>query len=125
MDALTLRLAVDAIVILHLAFILWVVFGGLLVLHWPGWAALHLPAVAWGAFIEFTGGVCPLTPWENALRQLAGEAGYTGGFIDHYLWPVIYPAGLTREMQYLLGAGVLALNGALYGRLLMRWRRRV
>ena len=78
-------------------------------------------------FIEVSGGVCPLTPWENALRQGAGEAGYTGGFIDqiyHYVLPVIYPAGLTHEAQFLIGAGVLALNSVLYGRWLLRNGRR-
>lgn len=124
MDALTLRVAADAIVLLHLAFILWVGLGGLLIGRWPWLAGLHLPAVAWGVFIEVTGGVCPLTPWENALRQGAGEAGYTGGFIAHYVLPVIYPAGLTHEVQFLIGAGVLALNSVLYGRWLLRNRRR-
>lgn len=124
MDAWTLRVAADAIVLLHLAFILWVGLGGLLIGRWPWLVGWHLPAVAWGVFIEITGGVCPLTHWENALRQAAGEAGYTEGFIDHSVLPVIYPAGLTREGQYLIGAGVLALNGVLYGRWLLRYRRR-
>jgi hypothetical protein len=124
MDALTLRVAADAIVLLHLAFILWVGLGGLLIGRWPWLAGLHLPAVAWGVFIEVTGGVCPLTPWENALRHGAGEAGYAGGFIDHYVLPLIYPTGLTREVQFLIGAGVWALNSILYGRWLLRyWRR--
>jgi len=124
MDALTLRVAADAVVLLHLAFMLWVGLGGLLIGRWPWLVGLHLPAVAWGVFIEVTGGVCPLTPWENALRQGAGEASYAGGFIDHYVLPVIYPAGLTREVQLLIGAGVLALNSVLYGRWLLRNRRR-
>ena len=124
MDALTLRVAADAIVLLHLAFILWVGLGGLLIGRWPWLAGWHLPAVAWGVFIEVTGGVCPLTPWENALRQGAGAAGYAGGFIEHYMLPVIYPTGLTREVQYLIGAGVLALNSVFYGRWLLRYRRR-
>jgi hypothetical protein len=123
MDALTIRLAADAMVVLHLVFILWVILGGLGALRWPWLAGLHLPAVAWGAFIEFTGGICPLTPWENHLRQLAGEAGYAGGFIDHYLLPVIYPAGLTREIQWSLGAGVIVLNAIVYGVLFIRRAR--
>lgn len=120
---MTLRLATDVLVLLHLTFILWVVLGGLLVLRWPWLAGLHLPAVAWGVFIEFTGGICPLTPLENHLRRLAGATGYPGGFIDHYLLPVIYPAGLTREGQWLLGAGVVVLNAALYGLLLLHRAR--
>ena len=117
------RLAADAVALLHGAFVLFVVFGGLLVWRWPRLAWLHLPAVAWGALIEFTGWMCPLTPWENALRQAVGQAGYTGGFVDHYLWPLLYPAGLTREMQWALGAGVLVVNGAVYGLLLGRRAR--
>ena len=118
-----LRLAADAVALLHLAFVLFVVFGGLPVARWPRLAWLHLPAVGRGGWIEFTGWICPLTPLENALRRAVGEAGYAGGFIDHYLWPLLYPAGLTREGQWALGAGVLILNGAVYGVLLARrWR---
>ena len=107
----------DATVTLHFAFILFVVFGGLLVFRKPVWAFVHLPAVAWVAFIEFTGTICPLTPLENALRAQAGDAGYAGGFIDHYLVPVIYPAGLTPNLQFALGFAVVALNGYVYWRL--------
>ena len=89
------RWLADATVALHFAFIVFVVSGGFLVLRDGVWAWLHLPAVAWVAWLEFTGAICPLTPLENALRVRAGEAGYAGGFIDHYLVPVIYPAGLT------------------------------
>lgn len=121
---LALRLAADAVALLHLAFVLFVVFGGLLVARWPRLAGLHLPAMAWGVLIEFAGWTCPLTPLENGLRHVVGQAGYAGGFIDHYLWPLLYPAGLTRERQWALGAGVLILNGAVYGLLLARrWRR--
>jgi len=115
------RLAADAIVAVHLAFIVFVVAGGLLVLRRRGWAVLHLPAVAWGAWTEFTGTLCPLTPWEQSLRQQAGAAGYAGGFVDHYLVPLIYPAGLTPGLQVALGALVLLLNAAIY---LGVWRRR-
>lgn len=120
---MSLRLAADAVALLHLAFVLFVAFGGLLVWRWPRLVWLHLPAVGWGALVEFTGWICPLTPLENHLRRVVGEAGYAGGFIDHYLWPLLYPAGLTREGQWALGAGVLILNGAVYGVLLARrWR---
>ena len=117
------RLTADAVALLHLAFVLFVVFGGLLVWRWPRLAWLHLPAAAWGALIEFAGWICPLTPLENDLRQVIGQAGYAGGFIDHYLWPLLYPTGLTREWQWALGAGVLALNSVVYGILLVRRAR--
>ena len=120
---LLFRLAADAVALLHLAFVLFVVGGGLLVWRWPWLAWLHLPAVAWGALIEFTGWMCPLTPLEQHLRQIVGQAGYAGGFMDHYLRALLYPAGLTREAQWALGAGVLAVNGAVYGLLLGRWAR--
>jgi hypothetical protein len=108
------RLLADALVALHFAFIVFVLFGGLLVLHRRAWSALHLPAVAWAAFVEFTATTCPLTPWENALRRRAGEAGYDGGFIEQYLLPILYPAGLTPRIQLLLGGVVVALNVAIY-----------
>lgn len=117
------RLTADLVVLLHGAFALFVALGGLLVWRWPRLAWPHLPAVAWGALIEFTGGICPLTPLEQHLHQVIGQAGYTGGFIDHYLLTLLYPAGLTREMQWALGAGVLMVNGAVYGLLLGRWAR--
>jgi hypothetical protein len=118
-----IRLAADAVALVHFAFVLFVVFGGLLAWRWPRLAWLHLPAAAWGASIELAGWMCPLTPLENQLRQAAGAAGYPGGFIDHYLWPLLYPAGLTRETQWALGAGVLLLNGVVYGVLLVRRAR--
>ncbi len=108
------RLLADGLVALHFAFIVFVLFGGLLVLHWRGWSVLHLPAVAWAAFVEFTATICPLTPWENALRRRAGEAGYNGGFVEQYVLPVIYPAGLSPGIQLLLGAFVVALNVIVY-----------
>jgi Protein of Unknown function (DUF2784) len=111
----------DATVALHFAFILFVVFGGFLAWRRTLWAWLHLPAVAWVAWLEFTGAICPLTPLENALRARAGDAGYAGGFIEHYLVPVIYPAGLTPGIQIMLGCAVVALNVVVYGAL---WRRR-
>lgn len=116
--------AAAAVVLIHLAFILFVVLGGVLSLRWPRLAGWHLPAVIWGVWIEFSGGICPLTPLENRLRHAAGEAGYTGDFIDHYLLPLIYPAGLTREAQIALGIGVVAINVALYGFILFQRTRR-
>lgn len=107
-------LLADLTVLLHAAFILFAVLGGLLAVRWPRIAWLHLPAVAWAAFIEFSGRICPLTPLENHYRELAGESGYTGGFIEHYILPVIYPAGLTRNIQLGLGLGVLVVNIVAY-----------
>lgn len=113
----------DFVVLVHIAFVAFVVFGGFLVLRHTSVAWLHLPAAVWGVVIEFTGGVCPLTPLENMLRLRGGEAGYAGGFIDHYLIPLLYPAGLTRGTQFMLGSLVLALNLAVYGLFLVRRRR--
>ncbi|MGC3873756.1 DUF2784 domain-containing protein [Halomonas sp. GXIMD04776] len=114
------RIAADAVLILHLAFILFVVLGSLAVLRWPRLAWLHLPAAAWGAALELNGWICPLTPLENSLLRAAGESGYTGGFIEHYLIALIYPAGLTPTIQLWLGAGVLAINLPIYAYLLLR-----
>jgi hypothetical protein len=118
--AMSASLLADAVVALHLAFIVFVVGGALLLWRWPGLVWLHVPALLWGAFAELSGTVCPLTPLENRLRALAGEQGFRGGFVEHYLLPLIYPQALTRETQVLLGAGVLALNGVLYA----LWLRR-
>jgi uncharacterized protein DUF2784 len=121
------RLAADAIVLLHLGFVLFVAAGGALALRKPGLAWLHLPAAAWGAGIELAGGVCPLTPLENRLRQLGGQAGYPGGFVDHYLLPALYPADLTRRVEIGLGIAILLGNAALYAVVIRRarlWRRR-
>lgn len=116
------RALADFVVVVHVGFVLFVVFGGLLVLRRPRLALLHLPAAVWGVMIEFAGWVCPLTPLENALRMRGGEAGYSGGFIEHYLLPVLYPADLTRGIQLALGSIVLAMNLAVYGLLLARRR---
>lgn len=118
-----LRLAADTLVLLHLAFILLVLFGGLLVLRWRPALLLHLPAMAWGLAVEYLHLGCPLTTWENQLRNAAGDAGYPGGFIDHYLWPLIYPAGLTPTVQLVLGSVALLLNLAIYAYVAWRWRR--
>ncbi|QEZ48196.1 DUF2784 domain-containing protein [Cupriavidus oxalaticus] len=111
----------DLVVIVHGLFIVFVVAGGLLVLRWPRLAWVHLPAAAWGVLIEWSGWICPLTPLENALRRAAGEAGYSGGFIERYLLPLIYPPGLTPAVQLWLGLVVLVVNVAVYA---VWWRRR-
>lgn len=102
------------VVIFHLVFILFVLLGGLLVLYRRKWMWLHLPAVTWGFLVELEGWYCPLTPWENHFRKLAGQTAYEGDFIGEYLLPVIYPAGLTREIQYLLAAIVIVFNVVIY-----------
>lgn len=112
----------DLVVLVHLAFVLFVVGGGLLVVKWPKLAWFHLPAAAWGAIVEFTGWICPLTPVENWLRVRGGETGYEQDFLSHYLLPLLYPAGLTSEMQYTLGLVVLVVNAAMYGWLGFRAR---
>ena len=117
------RVLANVVVVVHIAFVLFVVFGGLLVLRNPRLAWLHLPAAAWGVMIEFAGWTCPLTPLENEFRLRGGEAGYSGGFIEHYLLPILYPTGLTRGAQFVLGSLVLVLNLALYALLLARRRR--
>ena len=118
------RLAADLIVLIHLSFILFVVCGGLLVLRWPKLAWLHLPAVVWGAVVERAGFICPLTPLENDFRAAAGEQAYNGGFIEQYLFPIIYPSGLTRDIQVMLGVGVIAINVVIYVLLIRRRRAR-
>ena len=109
------RLLADATLVVHLFFVLFVALGGFLVLRWRKVAWVHLPAAIWGGLIELGGWICPLTPLENLLRRLGGEAGYSGGFIDHYIISLIYPEGLTRSMQLALGAAVLVVNIAIYG----------
>jgi cobalamin synthase len=116
------RILADLVVGLHGLFVLFVVAGGLLALRRPWVAAVHLPAAVWGALIEFQGWICPLTPLEKSLRAAAGQAGYPGGFIEHYVLPTLYPAGLTRGVQLVLGSVVIAINLLVYGLLL--WRRR-
>jgi len=111
---MTDRLLADAVLLLHGLFILFAVFGGLLVWRWPRLAWLHLPAAAWAGWVVSAGWICPLTPLENALRRSAGEAGYSGGFIEHYLLGLIYPEGLTRPVQMALGLGVLLFNAVVY-----------
>ena len=116
-------MAADLLVLLHLAFIVFVVAGGLAVFKCLWMVYLHLPAVGWGAIVEYKGWVCPLTPWENSLRQLAGQEGYSEGFIEHYIFPLVYPPGLTRDMQSTLGTIVLVINLLVYGVILYRLLR--
>jgi len=116
------RLLADLVLILHAGFVAFVVLGALLVLRWPRIAWVHVPVVLWGAGIEFSGGICPLTPLENHWRRLAGELGYPGDFVEHYLLSALYPDGLTRQVQLSLGALVLLINVAIYAWIF--WRRR-
>ncbi len=115
------RLAADSLVLFHLGFILFVLFGGLLALRWRRVIWLHLPAVAWGIAVEVLHLPCPLTRWENLFRHLAGQDGYGGGFIEHYILTLIYPAGLTPEIQWVLAAVVVVINVAVYGGLIRRY----
>ncbi|HLB36987.1 MAG TPA: DUF2784 domain-containing protein [Gemmatimonadales bacterium] len=108
------RLAADLLVVLHLAFVVFVVLGGFFALRWRQIAWAHVPAALWGAIIEFMGWVCPLTPLENHFRRLAGEGGYHGGFIEHYVIPALYPADYTLGLRIALGVMVVVLNGIAY-----------
>ena len=113
-------LLADLVLLAHAGFVVFVVLGGLLVLIRPRLAWLHLPAVAWGAGIEFAGAICPLTPLENHLRALAHQQGYAGGFVEHYVFGLLYPDGLTRNVQLALGAAVIVINVLVYAAV---WRR--
>ena len=118
------RLAADATLVLHLAFIAFALAGALLALRWRWVPLLQLPAAAWAVYIELSGGICPLTHAENAFRSMAGEAGYGGGFVERYLLPIIYPAGLTSGVQVVLAAVVLGVNAATYAFIFWRHRTR-
>lgn len=117
------RLLANAVVVLHGLFIVFIVLGGFLAWRWRWVAAVHLPVAVWGVLIEYRGWICPLTPLENQLRAKAGEQGYSGGFIEHYLLPAIYPSGLTPRVQAVLGTAVLVVNLFAYGVLLRRLLR--
>jgi hypothetical protein len=116
------RVLADAVVVFHMVFVAFAVAGGLLAFWWRPAVLLHLPALGWAAFVEFTGRICPLTPLENHLRAASGASGYEGGFIEHYLLPVLYPAALTRELQWTLGTGLVVFNLVVYA--LLWWRAR-
>lgn len=113
----------DALVVLHLLFVAFVVAGGFLLARWPKLGWLHLPAAAWGATIEFSGRICPLTPMENHLRMLGGGGAYRGDFVEHYLLPILYPGNLTLPIQWVLGAVVVGVNLAAYALAYQAWRR--
>lgn len=115
------RLLADAVVVLHFAFVVFVVLGGLLALRWPAVAWVHVPAAIWGAVVEFAGWICPLTPLEGWLRDRAGQAAYGTGFVEHYVVPLLYPAALTPSLQWMLGSLVVAVNLAIYA---VVWHRR-
>jgi len=119
----TYALLADVVLSLHVAFLLLVTVGGLLLLRWPRLVWIHVPAVLRGGLVGMAGWICPLTPLAVRFRQLAGQAGYEGGFISHYILPVLYPAGLTREIQIGLGVGVIVLNVGIYWVVWRRWRR--
>jgi len=118
------RFMADLVLVAHLAFVAFVALGGFLVWRWRRLAWIHVPVALWGAVIVIVGFTCPLTPLENWLRKLGGKAGYQGGFIEHYVTAVVYPAGLTREAQLALGTAVLALNLVVYWRAIADYRRR-
>jgi hypothetical protein len=113
-------LLADATVLLHVAFVIFVVCGGLLVARWPRIAWLHLPAALWGAWVEFAGWICPLTPLENWLRGQGGGIPYASGFIEHYVLPILYPSSLSRPIQWVLGGLVLLVNAVVYAIVLSR-----
>ncbi len=115
-------LLADLVLITHLGFIAFAMFGALCALRWARAPFVHLPALGWAAYIELSSGVCPLTPLENSLRQTAGELSYPSSFIEHYLVPLIYPPALTTGAQVWLAAGLLLLNGLLYAFILARRR---
>jgi hypothetical protein len=114
-------LLADLVLASHAAFVVFVVLGGLLALRWPRAAWVHVPCALWGSWVVIAGWICPLTPLESALRRAAGEAGYTGGFLDHWVSLVLYPPGLTRTVQVALGVAAVAFNVAVY---VWAWRRR-
>lgn len=113
----------DLVVLFHFCFIAFVLVGGVLILRWRRVMWLHLPAIAWGIFVEWSGWMCPLTPLENRLRQLGGLSAYSGDFLDRHLSAVIYPQGLTRNLQVFYGCVVAAVNLGVYTYAIIRWRR--
>jgi len=108
-------LLADLVVLVHFLFVLFVVLGALLIIRWRKVLWLHLPAAVWAAWIEFSGKICPLTPLENWLRMKGGGSGYAGDFVGHYLMPILYPSGLTRKVQFILGGVVIGVNLIIYG----------
>ena len=119
------RILADGLVLVHLAFVGFVIFGGFLAWKWRRTAFAHIPALAWGLWVEVSGQICPLTALEKHLRRLAGQAGYHGGFLRHYLLPILYPPGLTRPSQWALAGLLLAINAIAYGHLWALRERRL
>ena len=117
------HLLADVVVVIHLAFVLFALLGALLVIRWRKIIYVHLPAAVWAIWIEISGRICPLTPLENWMRLKGGETGYSGDFVGHYLLPLLYPAGLTREVQFVLGGVVVGLNMIIYGYILFARKR--
>jgi hypothetical protein len=117
-------IAADAVMLVHFAFILFATFGSLATLRWPRLAWSHVPCLIWAISIALTGSLCPLTPLEDSLRRLAGERGLSGGFIEHYIQPLIYPEGLTRPFQVAMGVILISINAVGYGLLWRRQRRK-
>ena len=122
---MSFRLAADGVLLLHLAFILFALLGAAMAVRWRWIPLVHLPAAAWGFYVELTGRACPLTYLENYLRIKAGQSGYTESFIEHYILDIIYPSGLTREIQFALAGVVVVVNIAIYGWLFSRRRHGV
>lgn len=118
------RVLADLVLILHFAFIVYAIFGGLLVLKWKWTIFLHIPVVAWGVLVEVFAWICPLTPLENEFRMAAGIADYSGSFVDQYLIPIVYPDNLTREVQWLLGIALLLINLVIYSMVLSSFKKR-
>jgi len=117
------RALADLVLLIHFAFVIFVIVGGFFASRWRWLPWVHLPAVAWAVVLEFSGWICPLTPMENLLRRASGEAGYAGGFLEHYLVQVVYPEALTPEIQIYIGLGVLLINGLAYGIVWKGWHR--
>ena len=116
------RLAADGVLLLHVAFILFVLLGAVMALRWRWMRYVHVPAAAWGFFVELTGRACPLTYMENYFRIKAGQTGYADSFIEHYILNIVYPIAITRNVQFVLAGVVVVVNVAIYGWLLYRWR---
>jgi len=114
-------LGADILLIIHLGFIVFVVLGGFLLLKWHWLIFVHFPAVLWGVMLEFQGWICPLTPLEQTLRQIGGQQGYTGGFIQHYLLPLIYPPALEGDIQFILGMLLILINVIIYLWVILRY----
>jgi len=118
------KILADIVLLLHFAFVLFAVLGGISVFYRRSLAWLHLPVVLWSAVINLAGWICPLTPLENYFRAQAGQSGYEGGFIQHYIEPLVYPGGMPRNFELIAGISILVGNGLVYAVILLYWRRR-